>query len=527
MKKWVISFFVLVLLIGLVSAESNGTETINETQTTGCAERISITFTQDVYYEGDYAKFTVEIFNPQGNKISNYPFYLSIYEYATDHWDYNPSPEMTNNEGYFEFGKVVGDGDSKGKILYKVHTEETSSCSKVEDSTETEFRAKETEEATEGTESTVAQPETCAARITIDFDKEVYYIGDEFKGVIEIFDSQGNHIPYYDLYFQSYTYEPEGMWHTPEIGRTDGDGYKIYQGIIERDKMIFGRTKLKAYTKEYNDCGSVEASVLVEVRREEEQAQEPIPCGIGTCIPEEEAGEVEAIPEERVFYKCDGCELEGKCYPMGYRKEGRYCSDNYEFVSQIEGACDNSFECKSNVCISGECIEEGLIKRIIKWFKKLFGGEDEDEKPGLKMCSKLLIEKNIKDYEYFISEYGKREEQQVAVYSEDGEQIDIAKCCMAGYLEDGEAKGTAGVVCPFDNRKDVENSIHWLSNEEEIILGEYKGQEVYVVGNSIIWIHKDFIVAVGTDPKATVPHPEDIADAYLRKYPNDLGKILG
>ena len=46
------------------------------------------------------------------------------------------------------------------------------------------------------------------------------------------------------------------------------------------------------------------------------------------------------------------------------------------------------------------------MKKILKWFKKLFGDEDEDEEPGLEMCSKLLIEKNIKDYEYFVSEYG-------------------------------------------------------------------------------------------------------------------------
>lgn len=74
-------------------------------------------------------------------------------------------------------------------------------------------------------------------------------------------------------------------------------------------------------------------------------------------------------------YLCNGCELEDNCYPLGYRKEGNYCTDTHEFVEQNEEgvSCENSFECKSNVCVSGECISEGLIKKIINWFKRLFG----------------------------------------------------------------------------------------------------------------------------------------------------------
>ena len=260
---------------------------------------------------------------------------------------------------------------------------------------------------------------------------------------------------------------------------------------------------------------------------EEKPIPKPVPCGIGTCVPEEEPEEPEEIPEDKVFYKCNGCELGDKCYPMGYRKQGQYCSDNNEFIGQLgSGTCDNNFECKSNVCISSECVGEGLIKKILNWFKKLFGGEDEEPEPepGDEICRELLIEENIGDYEYFTSEYGSKDAQ-IALYSEDGEQIDIVKCCVAGYSEpDGEPKGTAGLVCPFNNKKDIENSIYWLSNKGEIILGEYKGQEVYSAGNAIIWTHKDFIIASGTDPNAIVPFPEKIINAYLDKYPNDLGE---
>lgn len=70
----------------------------------------------------------------------------------------------------------------------------------------------------------------------------------------------------------------------------------------------------------------------------------------------------------------DSCPLEGKCYPFGYRKSNKFCSDTGSFVEQVKGdeVCENNFECSSNVCVSGKCIEEGLIIRILNWFKRLF-----------------------------------------------------------------------------------------------------------------------------------------------------------
>lgn len=70
-----------------------------------------------------------------------------------------------------------------------------------------------------------------------------------------------------------------------------------------------------------------------------------------------------------------GCVLDNKCYPFGYRRSGEFCSDNGIFLSQLSAdeTCDNSFECDSNVCVSGKCVEAGLIQKIINWFKKIFG----------------------------------------------------------------------------------------------------------------------------------------------------------
>jgi len=79
--------------------------------------------------------------------------------------------------------------------------------------------------------------------------------------------------------------------------------------------------------------------------------------------------------KEEVLICKDSCPLDGKCYPFGYRKAGAFCSDEGAFVKQLAGdtTCENNFECSSNVCVSGTCISEGLLQKIINWFKNLFG----------------------------------------------------------------------------------------------------------------------------------------------------------
>ena len=72
---------------------------------------------------------------------------------------------------------------------------------------------------------------------------------------------------------------------------------------------------------------------------------------------------------------CQGCFEEDKCFPLGFRKSGEFCSINLDFVSQFgEGAvCENNFECGSNVCVSGECVEVSLIQKILDFFRRIFG----------------------------------------------------------------------------------------------------------------------------------------------------------
>ena len=81
------------------------------------------------------------------------------------------------------------------------------------------------------------------------------------------------------------------------------------------------------------------------------------------------------IPEGVLICK-DSCPLDGKCYPFGYRKSGEYCTDKGSFENQLksDNKCENNFECSSNVCVSGNCISEGFLNKIMNWFKKMFGG---------------------------------------------------------------------------------------------------------------------------------------------------------
>jgi len=71
----------------------------------------------------------------------------------------------------------------------------------------------------------------------------------------------------------------------------------------------------------------------------------------------------------------NSCPLNEQCYPFGYRKEGKYCTDAGEFKKQLAGesSCENNFECKTNVCVDEKCIGSSLIKQMINFFKKLFG----------------------------------------------------------------------------------------------------------------------------------------------------------
>jgi len=108
----------------------------------------------------------------------------------------------------------------------------------------------------------------------------------------------------------------------------------------------------------YQEYVKEEATIVPSVEEEKEQKKEAI-----------------AEQKEDILICKDSCPLDGKCYPFGYRKEGKFCSDSGAFTYQLQEnlACDNNFECSTNVCVDGNCISSGLIQKIVDWFTKLFG----------------------------------------------------------------------------------------------------------------------------------------------------------
>jgi hypothetical protein len=73
-------------------------------------------------------------------------------------------------------------------------------------------------------------------------------------------------------------------------------------------------------------------------------------------------------------FSCDGCRLNDGCIPIGYRLGKEYCDVEDKLTDQlIEGSvCENSFECFSNVCISGKCVSNDLWQKFLSWLKKFF-----------------------------------------------------------------------------------------------------------------------------------------------------------
>ncbi|MBN1386103.1 hypothetical protein JW968_03965 [Candidatus Woesearchaeota archaeon] len=72
-----------------------------------------------------------------------------------------------------------------------------------------------------------------------------------------------------------------------------------------------------------------------------------------------------------------GPETGVSCEMTGLRRDVRYCSPDYIWLSQKQTgeACENNFECSSDFCVSGKCISNGLLQKILNWFKGLVGAD--------------------------------------------------------------------------------------------------------------------------------------------------------
>ena len=122
----------------------------------------------------------------------------------------------------------------------------------------------------------------------------------------------------------------------------------------------FNPTKAKKdYCVDVNTVGEY----YCEVSRSDGEIKK-IPCEFG-CI--EEGGYGICKSTEVASVECgNGCAYNGKCLATGIRVAGRYCGFGGVLRSQKEGSCDNSYECVSNLCISGSCLTEEGGRNFLK-----------------------------------------------------------------------------------------------------------------------------------------------------------------
>jgi hypothetical protein len=90
------------------------------------------------------------------------------------------------------------------------------------------------------------------------------------------------------------------------------------------------------------------------------------PCTTDTCA---------GTPKKCLNKQNSGCNLNNVCVPIGTRDKTNYCSAGNKLITQKtnSGTCNNNYECVSNVCVNSQCIEPGLIQKIIDWFTNFFG----------------------------------------------------------------------------------------------------------------------------------------------------------
>lgn len=116
-----------------------------------------------------------------------------------------------------------------------------------------------------------------------------------------------------------------------------------------------------------------------------------------------------------------GC-FEGKmCYPLGYAKEGKYCSDeledyrgniDYGFVDQKGwgNLCENNFECESNICYEGKCVRtieseliDSLTKRINELEERINSLEEELNFESDSLITGEIVSENTESKKGFFS----------------------------------------------------------------------------------------------------------------------------
>jgi hypothetical protein len=156
------------------------------------------------------------------------------------------------------------------------------------------------------------------------------------------------------------TWLKTGIWNFMHvIGDNDNIGYSFGKNLI--DERIIGL----AYKKTHHSQGMLYGDILAIMP----------PSDNGNQKFELSESQIEDDKEGDILICNDSCLLDEKCYPFGYRILDKFCSNTGSFVKQLKGenSCENNFECSSNVCVSGSCVNKGFLQKVMNLFKKLFG----------------------------------------------------------------------------------------------------------------------------------------------------------
>lgn len=106
------------------------------------------------------------------------------------------------------------------------------------------------------------------------------------------------------------------------------------------------------------------SSDVLTQKRNNEMCQNDYECESNICI------------NGKCSSGCDGCSYLDECVPVGFRDSDLYCSLDGEMRNKKynEETCENNFECVSNFCVDGQCIEEGFLEQLLSWFYSVFAG---------------------------------------------------------------------------------------------------------------------------------------------------------
>lgn len=182
--------------------------------------------------------------------------------------------------------------------------------------------------------------------------------------------------------------------------------YREVQIITGTTEKLSGDVTLKLESIDKMSLSSIKDDVLTAKLKILDPKRYSLPEEIiyseestSTLIEEDNLEEIETGPiststQETIIYVdssgesqiCNGCIVKDKCINYGIRMkngESTYCDIDGTIKTQkiFEDTCENNYECLSNSCSNGECIDlnkqleetKGILNKIYNWLKSIFG----------------------------------------------------------------------------------------------------------------------------------------------------------